>query len=38
MIEFCKTKVASDMLEQMEPIKNDDEEVRKAMKAHPDLT
>lgn len=29
MIEFCKTKVSNEMLEAIEPLKNDDEEVRK---------
>ena len=29
MVEFCKTKVSNEMLEAIEPLKNDDEEVRK---------
>lgn len=29
MIEFCKTKIPADVIESIEPIKNDDEEVRK---------
>ena len=29
MISFTKTKVPSEILDQLEPIKNDDEEVRK---------
>ena len=29
MIEFCKTKVASEIVEALEPFKNDDELVRK---------
>ena len=29
MISFCKAKVPTDILEALEPLKNDDEEVRK---------